>query len=693
MAKEAAIKKLEEDLNCSICLDTYTNPKLLQCFHTYCQQCLVPLVDRDQQGQLGLTCPACRQVTPIPLSGVRGLQPAFHINSLLEIQESVKKIPEGQEGQRATGDEEAAGQDSISTRSYCFEHAEEELKLYCNTCEDLICFECAIQGGKHHDHKYEQLKTAFKRYKGEIASSLELMKKQLAVVNKALVRLDARCMEISDQRATVEANIHHRVGQLHEALDARETELIHKLDTLTQAKLRGLAAQRDKIETTQARITSCLEFMMESLQADSRGEVLRVKSTMVKQVEELTSPLRGTDLKPNAEANIEFLDVKDTIAQCQNYGQVFTLHSPDPSKCYATGKGLEAAVAEEESTATVHAVSFEGTPCREPVQSLECELVSALTGATTRGSTERREGRLYKIGYQPTIKGRHQLNIRIEGQHIGGSPFTVLASGSPADEMQNPIRTIDTEQRPWGVALSKQGEIVVTSFGEGCVTVFSPSGDKVLTFGTYGSGNGQMVYPRGVAIDREGNILVVDSGNHRIQKFTREGNFITAVGTEGNGPLQFNYPEGIAVCMETGKVYVTDAVHQHVQVLNPNLTFSKTFGREGYDKGQFTYPYGIACDSTGLVYVTSDSRVQVFTAEGGFLRTCATGLDSPTGIAVDSSDMVYVSEGDHISTLTPEGQLVRSFGHGGETAPNGLAVDGCGVVYVCNHLKFCVHLF
>ena len=84
------------------------------------------------------------------------------------------------------------------------------------------------------------------------------------------------------------------------------------------------------------------------------------------------------------------------------------------------------------------------------------------------------------------------------------------------------------------------------------------------------------------------------------------------------------------------------------------------------------------------MYVTSNSRVQVFTAEGKFLRMCAIGLDSPTGIAVDSSDMVYVSEGDHVSTLTPEGQLVRSFGHGEETAPNGLAVDGCGVVYVCN---------
>ena len=51
---EQALKRLEEQLNCSICLDTFTDPKLLQCFHVYCQQCLVPLGVRDQQGQLSL---------------------------------------------------------------------------------------------------------------------------------------------------------------------------------------------------------------------------------------------------------------------------------------------------------------------------------------------------------------------------------------------------------------------------------------------------------------------------------------------------------------------------------------------------------------------------------------------------------------------------------------------------------------
>ncbi len=61
------------------------------CFHTYCTKSLIPLV-RGRQGQLTLICPACRQVTPIPPNGVRGLQSAFQINDFIGIRDDLKKV-------------------------------------------------------------------------------------------------------------------------------------------------------------------------------------------------------------------------------------------------------------------------------------------------------------------------------------------------------------------------------------------------------------------------------------------------------------------------------------------------------------------------------------------------------------------------------------------------------------------------
>ena len=700
MAVERA--RVEEQLNCSICLDTYTDPKILQCFHVFCRQCLVPLGVRDQQGQLSLTCPTCRQVTPIPARGVAGLQSAFHINNLLEIlEDSARKLENGSATpERAT----PTDLNPVNKASHCFVHEDKELELYCETCGELICLKCVIKSGKHHSHDYEELNVAFEKYKEEITSSLEPMEKQVTTIKKALALIEKCREEISDQQADMEDNIHVTFRQLQEVLTVREKELIEQLHKTTQGKLKGLAAKSDQIETTLAQLDSCLHFMRESIKAGNESDVVMMKTNTVHQVKELTTPFQPDTLKPNTEADLVFSALADLTAMCQSYGQVFTSGLPDPSKCHTTGKGLEVAVVGEKSTAFLHAVSLKGKPCEEPIESLECELLSEITGTRASCNVERRGQSQYEISYQPTIKGRHHLHIKVKGQHVRGSPSSVAVK-SPVEKLGTPILTLGGVREPSGVAINQRGEVVVTECDGHCVSVFSPNGEKLRSFGTRGSGQGQLEYPNGVAVDGEGNILVTDIDNHHIQKF---GHFLSAVGTCGSGPLQFSYPTGIAFNTSNNKVYVVDTWNCRVQVLNSDLTFSSTFGKQGSGKGQFDNPRGIACDSTGKVYVadTNNHSIQVFTAEGKFLRMFGRRgqgrgeLASPYYVAVDTTGMVYVSEDDNdrVSVFTSEGQFVTSFGRWGEgpgefRSPRGLAVDSNGVVYVCDYNNNRVQVF
>ena len=150
---EKALKKVEDQLTCSVCLDVYTDPKLLQCLHVFCQTCLVRLVFRDDQGHLVLSCPNCRQITPVPSNGVRGLQPAFHINHLLDIAEDLrreKEAPDSAERADISSASLPPTQEKVPT--FCLEHVKEELKLYCETCGELICLHCGLNTGKHHNH-------------------------------------------------------------------------------------------------------------------------------------------------------------------------------------------------------------------------------------------------------------------------------------------------------------------------------------------------------------------------------------------------------------------------------------------------------------------------------------------------------------------------------------------------------------
>ena len=402
------LKKVEDQLNCPVCLDTYTDPKQLQCHHIYCQKCLGRLVVQDQQGQPILTCPNCRQVTPVPANGVAGLPAAFHIKKILDILKEQK--------------------DAL----YCADHQERELELYCESCEQFICFYCTI--AEHNGHKYNLVK-----------------------------------------------------------------ERIRKLGT--------------------------------------------------------------------------------------------------------------------------------------------------------------------------------------------------------------PALTIDGVKRPWGVAISR-GEVVVTEWGRHCVSVFRPSGERVRSVGTRGSGQGQLDHPSGIAVDSDGNILVADSINHRIPKFSADGQFLAAVGTRGSRPLQFLCPTGVAVNKINNNVYVADKLNCRVQVLNSDLTFSSTFGTEGTGEGQFKRPRSVACDCSGTVYI-SDSynhRIQVFTADGKFLRMFGVEsegrgeLEYPHGVAIDNNNMVYVTNENHrVSVFTPGGHFMTSFGREGVGKgefdyPAGVAVED-GVVYVCDTANNRVQIF
>ena len=318
---EAALQKLKDHLHCLICKEIYTDPKQLQCHHVYCLECLGRLADRDQQGQFILTCPTCRQVTPVPAKGVAGLQAAFQTSTLLDIVEEHKKASTKAEKVEIDSPPPIEHETTIIC---CREHYGEEVGLYCATCEEPICLKCVVKNGPHYGHNTELLSEAFEKYKGQITASLEPMEKQLTTINDALTKLDARCGEISDQQAATEANIHDTFTRLHDILDARKAQLMEQLHNITQRKLKSLAVQSDQIETLLAQLSSCLDYVKESLKSSSEKEVLMMKTNVVKQVNELTTAFQPEILKPSTKADMKFSTSKDLTFLLETHCNVLT---------------------------------------------------------------------------------------------------------------------------------------------------------------------------------------------------------------------------------------------------------------------------------------------------------------------------------------------------------------------------------
>ena len=731
---EEVLKKVAARLECGICHNQYKDPKLLPCFHVFCKQCLEWLVQK-RGGQSVLQCPNCRRTTALPLQGVSGLQSDFHANHLFEIQDTLAKVKEPQKIQcekckksTATGFCRDCGKficdkctemhqtwEEYSTHQivtiqnvqadaasfipptkkvlYCQKHKEKLLEIYCETCKELICSNCTIR--LHQGHQYDVASDTFTKHKQEITDQLEPIKRHLATVNTALPSFDARSKEIQDQRETHQADIHKRIDQLQQALEQRRTELIGQLDQLTQRKLKSLAAQRDQVDLLHTQLTSCLEYVEGSLKTGTQGEILGMKVSLLQQIKQLTGDFDSGILAPKEEANILLVGDSDLHRVCEVFATVIG-NLACPEKCYCTGDGIKSAKVGELATFIVHAIDGSDKECRLPVKGLSTELVSCKANTKVECQVRRVGESEYELQYQPVTRGQHQLHIRIYGKSIKGSPYTVVAMPS-LQSLGKPVRAIGNIKSPWGIASNSKGQIVVAECGGHCISVFTPEGHKIRSFGSKGSAQGQFSCPRGVAVDRDDNIIVMDSVNHRVQKFTSEGKFLATVGTKGSSALQFNYPTGVGINSMNDKVYILEQENHRIQILNMDLTHSSSFGVRGSGDGQFTHPYDIAFDSINNLYIVDfgNNRIQVFTPDGKFLRkfgTLGSGngqLNIPYSIAIDGNDTAYVADyGNHrISIFTTQGQFLRSIGSKGTAdgqlqTPQGVAIDKDGFILV-----------
>ena len=377
----------------------------------------------------------------------------------------------------------------------------------------------------------------------------------------------------------------------------------------------------------------------------------------------------------------------------------FALSHFPSSLVQVTGEGKELATAGQETNFELSFSYLVSSSLPFPIKHTSCQLTDPHRQHIHCSITSTQPG-VCTVKYTPTVYGSHQLRITIRDTEIAGSPFTVHVLPSP--EMRGAVRyTITGVESPYGVAVSKSGEVVVNSFHSHCISVYSREGKNIRSFGSEGSNTGQLQNIRGIAITSDNHILIAERFNNRIQMFTMEGKFVKSIGHTGDKPLQFNYTAGIAV-HPSGRVFVADSSNHRIQVLNSDLTYVHMFGSKGSAPGQFSEPRGVAINSSGVVYVTdcNNHRVQLFSTDGQFISSFGSEgsqhgqLHHPSGICIDSTNTVYVTDENHrVLVYTSSGQFIKSFGTEGSGGrklnfPEGVAVDNTtGALYVCDCLN------
>ncbi|HEY7616088.1 MAG TPA: 6-bladed beta-propeller, partial [Terriglobales bacterium] len=116
-------------------------------------------------------------------------------------------------------------------------------------------------------------------------------------------------------------------------------------------------------------------------------------------------------------------------------------------------------------------------------------------------------------------------------------------------------------------------------------------------------------------------------------------------------PGDFAKPSNVAVDKD-GNLFVSDTFNDRVEVFDADGNFIRTFGKAGDGPGYFARPKGIAVDADGHVWVADgvQDRVQVFTADGQLLiwmgghGSLPGQFNALAGLAIDKHNRVFTSE-------------------------------------------------
>ncbi len=194
--------------------------------------------------------------------------------------------------------------------------------------------------------------------------------------------------------------------------------------------------------------------------------------------------------------------------------------------------------------------------------------------------------------------------------------------------------------------------------------------------------------------------FVADTGNHRIQRFSGGAWNVIGPGTQGSGLGQFTRPESVVASPDGQKIYVADTGNGRIQWSQDSGGTWSVFAI------QIT-PQGLVLDRDGNLYVSDAQDSRVVRYGGGVpgtpivLANSGSGagrVSNPNGLAIDCLMNLYIADTGNnrilvIATadsvvLPNTGTVLAGSGAGLNpaqvTAPQGLAVDNAGKLYVAD---------
>ena len=313
------LRDLREEVSCPVCTNIYTDPKQLQCLHSFCLQCLKQW-HRTSRGGDTIRCPKCQALNKVPESGdMKDLRTSFYLNGLIDVLaikecknsqvqcgNCNKKSSEtfycfqcctfycqecviGHNIMRSNKDhrvlalkdfQERDFEDVMKRPMYCSKqrHEKEELKYFCTSRTTAACQSCVLIS--HAGHAIVHLDEEAEKQKIQMKSLIETKKSDLQAKINILGQLDEDYAKTIQGGEDLKREVQEFVDNLFATVEAKKQAIYEAVERETRKSLEIIAGQKTQIERQIMVIESSLEKADKLMIRSTNAEVVQLMKSI-----------------------------------------------------------------------------------------------------------------------------------------------------------------------------------------------------------------------------------------------------------------------------------------------------------------------------------------------------------------------------------------------------------------------------
>ena len=324
------INQLEENLECAVCLERLNDPRTLPCWHSFCKVCLEGFVKtcRDKAPRdrpiREIPCPNCRttfvldpdkQVADMPrnhficnmvqamavLDRGIGVPCSHNCSQSYSIARCVTcekflcrecltdhNKYRGNIGHSVLTMEELSKPENrkkIKDKMHCNEHSGKKLKVYCETCDRLICKDCMDFKHVKPSHSCFLVKDVANNYKELLDSNNRVMEDALTEGNAFLEQLTVATEKLHHDAENIKSQIAQKkefvAKQVNEMLDKKAETLMKKVDEIHKGKQEKLERQTEETKSYVEKIKTSFQLSEKLVDQGTEEEIISSQKMML----------------------------------------------------------------------------------------------------------------------------------------------------------------------------------------------------------------------------------------------------------------------------------------------------------------------------------------------------------------------------------------------------------------------------